>query len=122
MGSVLFLNGNACGAGWGILVQGMLSHVVIFWVKAELGEAGVETLLAGCNEYLKGLPGVENFHLGRMVPSHRPVVDQTYQVGLNVIFTDKAAEEAYQIHPRHLEFVEGVFKVVCERAVIYDFA
>jgi hypothetical protein len=43
-------------------------------------------------------------------------------VALNVVFTGKAAEEAYQVHPAHLEFVEKVFKVLCEKAVIYDFA
>jgi len=34
----------------------------------------------------------------------------------------KKAEEAYQIHPSHLEFVEKVFKKVCKKATIYDFA
>lgn len=100
----------------------MLSHVVIFFVKPDAPAGAADELLAGCHQYLKDLPGVVNFHAGKMVPSHRPVVDQSYQVGLNVIFTDKAAEEAYQVHPTHLEFVEKVFKPLCERAVIYDFA
>ena len=100
----------------------MISHCVIFWLKSDADADAAEVLLAGCYQYLKDLPGVVNFHAGKMVPSHRPVVDQTYHVGLNVIFTDKAAEEAYQVHPTHLEFVEKVFKPLCGRAVIYDFA
>lgn len=100
----------------------MLSHAVIFWIKPEAPPDAAEMLLAGCYQYLKDLPGVVNFHAGKMVPSHRPVVDQTYQVGLNVIFADKAAEEAYQTHPSHLEFIEKVFKPLCHKAVIYDFA
>ena len=99
----------------------MLSHVVIFFTKPELPTAADE-LIAGCATYLQDIPGVVHYHVGRMVPSHRPVVDQSYQVALNLVFPDKAAEEAYQIHPRHVEFVENVFKRVCERAVIYDFA
>ena len=99
----------------------MLSHVVIFWIKPDAAPDAADQLLAGCLQYLKDLPGVVNFHAGKMVPSHRPVVDQSYQVALNVVFTDKAAEEAYQIHPTHLEFVEKVFKPLCDRAVIYDF-
>jgi len=99
----------------------MLSHLVIFWIKPEAAPDAADVLLAGCFHYLKDLPGVVSFHAGKMVPSHRPVVDQSYQVGLNVVFTDKAAEEAYQVHPTHLEFVEKVFKVLCEKAVIYDF-
>ena len=100
----------------------MLSHCVIFWIKPEAPADAADVLLAGCYQYLKDLPGVVNFHAGKMVPSHRPVVDQSYQVGLNVIFTDKAAEEAYQIDPAHLEFIEKVFKPLCDKAVIYDFA
>jgi Stress responsive A/B Barrel Domain len=56
------------------------------------------------------------------VPSERAVVDQSYQVGLNLVFADKAAEVAYQIHPLHLEFVDKSFKPNCLKAIVYDFA
>ena len=98
----------------------MFSHVVIFWTKPEKPKA-TEELLAGMHQYLKGIPGVLQFHAGRMAPSHRPVVDQTYQVGLNVVFPDKASQDAYQVHPLHLEFVEKVFKPNCAKVVVYDF-
>jgi hypothetical protein len=98
----------------------MLSHIVIFWTDpARAGAA--EELLAGANHYLKDIPGVVHFHAGRMSPSHRPVVDQSYQVALNLLFPDKAAEQAYQVHPLHLEFVEKVFKPTCKKVLIYDF-
>jgi hypothetical protein len=100
----------------------MFSHVVIFWIKPDAAADAADQLVAGCHQYLQDLPGVVNFHVGLMIPSHRPVVDQSYQVGLNVVFRDKAAEEAYQIHPAHLEFLEKVFKPLCERATIFDFA
>jgi hypothetical protein len=56
-----------------------------------------------------------------MSPSERSVVDQSYQVALNLIFPSKAAEQAYQIHPLHLEFIEKAFKPFCQKAVVYDF-
>jgi hypothetical protein len=56
-----------------------------------------------------------------MASSERPVVDQSYQVGLNLIFADKKSQDDYQVHPQHIEFVEKVFKRVCTRVVIYDF-
>lgn len=99
----------------------MFSHVVIFWTDPAQPKA-TEELLAGIHEYLRDIPGVVHFHAGRMAASHRPVVDQSYQVGLNLVFPDKAAQDDYQIHPRHVEFVEKVFKKVCQRVVIYDFA
>ena len=98
----------------------MFSHVVIFWTKPEIANA-TDELVAGMEKYLRPIPGVLNFHVGRMVKSHRDVVDQSYQVALNLTFPDKAMQDAYQVHPLHLEFVEKCFKPNCARAVIYDF-
>ena len=84
------------------------------------GPAAAE-LVAGANQYLKHIPGLLHFHVGQMSPSPRPVVDQTYQVALNLIFPSKQAEQAYQIHPQHVEFVEKVFKRTCKKVLIYDF-
>jgi stress responsive alpha/beta barrel protein len=33
------------------------------------------------------------------------VVDNSYSVGLAVVLPDKAAHDAYQKHPLHLEFI-----------------
>jgi hypothetical protein len=96
------------------------SHIVIFWTDPAQPNAA-DDLIAGANQYLKDIPGVLQFHIGKMSPSPRPVVDQSYQVALNLIFPSKAAEQAYQVHPRHIEFVEKVFKRTCKKAVIYDF-
>jgi hypothetical protein len=71
--------------------------------------------------YLKPIPGVIGFHAGRMVRSHRPVVDQTYAVALNLTFPDKKAQDEYQMHPLHIEFVEKVLKPNCAKLVVYDF-
>lgn len=98
----------------------MFSHVVIFWTKPENPDAAAE-LLAGAEKYLKPIPGVEFYHVGRMAKSHRPVVDQTYQVALNLVFADKQAQDDYQAHPLHVEFVEKVFKPNCAKVVVYDF-
>jgi len=98
----------------------MFSHVVIFWTKPENPNAADE-LIAGANQYLQPIPGVIQFHIGRMAKSHRPVVDQTYQVALNLIFPDKQTQDDYQVHPLHVEFVEKVFKPNCAKVVVYDF-
>jgi len=98
----------------------MFSHVVIFWTDPAQPNAADE-LIAGANQYLKPIPGVLQFHVGKMVGSHRPVVDQTYQVALNLIFPSKQAQDDYQVHPQHVAFVEKVFKRVCKKVLVYDF-
>lgn len=98
----------------------MFSHIVIFWIDPADARAADE-LIAGANKHLKNIPGVQQFHVGRMVPSHRPVVDQSYQVALNLTFADKKAQDDYQVHPSHVRFVEETFKRVCKKVVVYDF-
>ena len=98
----------------------MFSHVVIFWTDPAQPNAANE-LIAGANKLLKPIPGVLQFHVGKMVPSHRAVVDQSYQVALNLTFPDKKTQDDYQAHPLHVEFVEKVFKRVCGKVVVYDF-
>ena len=99
----------------------MFSHVVIFWTDPKK-PAAADDLIAGAKKYLTGVPGVLHFHVGKMVGSHRPVVDQSYQVALNVVFKDKQAQDAYQDHPLHLEFVANAFKPNCVKVIVYDFA
>jgi len=98
----------------------MFSHVVIFWTDPAQPKAADE-LIAGANQYLKPIPGALHYHIGKMARSHRPVVDQTYQVALNLSFPDKNTQDDYQVHPLHVEFIEKVFKRVCQKVVVYDF-
>jgi hypothetical protein len=98
----------------------MFSHIVIFWTDPNNSSAADE-LISGANKLLKTIPDVTQLQAGKMSPSHRPVVEQSYQVALNLIFTSKQAEQAYQIHPQHVEFVEQFVKPLVKKVVIYDF-
>ena len=78
--------------------------------------------MAGAEKHLRPIPEVLHFHVGRMVPSERPVVEQSYQVALNLVFPSKAAQEVAQKHPAHVEFVEKFVKTMVRKLVVYDFA
>jgi len=99
----------------------MFSHIVIFWTDPANPKA-TDDLLAGCEKYLRPIPGVLHYHVGKMVGSPRPVVEQTYQVAINLTFSSKKAQDDYQVHPLHVEFVEKVLKPLCKRVLVYDFA
>jgi len=99
----------------------MFSHVVIFWTDPNNSRAADE-VIAGAEKFLRPIPGIVQFHAGKMAPSHRPVVEQSYQVALNLIFTDKKAQDDYQAHPQHVEFVEKFVKPFVKKVVVYDFA
>ena len=98
----------------------MFSHVVIFWTDPAKPEAA-DAVIAGGEKFLKTIPGPTTFHIGKMVGSARPVVDQTYQVALNTVFTSKQAQDEYQGHPQHLEFIAQCVKPFVKKVVVYDF-
>ena len=98
----------------------MFSHIVIFWTDPAQPKAADE-LVSGAHKLLAPIPGVTQFHIGKMVGSSRPVVDQTYQVALNLIFPNKQAQDDYQAHPQHLEFVTKYVKPLVKKALVYDF-
>ena len=97
------------------------SHIVIFWTDPAKPEAA-DQLVAGGQQLLKNIPGLTHFHMGKMVGSPRPVVDQSYQVALNTVFASKQAQDDYQVHPRHLEFVAQYVKPYVKQVLVYDFA
>jgi hypothetical protein len=98
----------------------MFSHVVIFWTNPTKPEAA-DAVVAGGEKFLRTIPGLTHFHIGKMVGSVRPVVDQTYQVALNTAFANKAAHDAYQVHPQHLEFIANCVKPYVQKIAVYDF-
>ena len=98
----------------------MFSHIVVLWADPARANAADE-IAAAANRLLKDIPGVVQFHAGKMVGSPRPVVEQTYSVALNLIFTSKQAEAEYQTHPQHVEFVTNYVKPLVKKVLIYDF-
>jgi len=98
----------------------MFSHIVILWTKPGLPNAS-DVLIDGAYKYLKNIPGILHFHVGKMAPTNNPIVEKSYQVGLNVVFIDKQAYEAYEKHQSHIDYLEKVFKPNGDKILIYDF-
>jgi hypothetical protein len=111
---------SLAAAGTLTTMRAMFSHIVVFWTDPGNPNAADE-FLAGANKLLKNIPGVLQFHAGKMTPSHRPAVEQSYQVALNLIFPDKNAQDDYQAHPQHVEFVEKYVRRLVKKVVVYDF-
>ena len=86
--------------------QPQLIHNVYFTLKDGTPE-NTRGLIAACDKYLSGHPGVVYYAAGPLVPDlARPVNVRDFQVGLCVVFENKQAHDDYQIAPRHLQFIE----------------
>lgn len=82
----------------------MFVHNVLFTLKDADKDALAASLIADVMKYLKAIPTVRCIAAGKPTPRTRPVIDDQYDVGLCVVFDDKAAHDVYQDHPNHIEF------------------
>jgi hypothetical protein len=84
----------------------MLSHSVYFTLN-DNSPAAIQRLVTACKAYLTDHPGACFFAAGTLADEfQRPVNDRAFDVALHVVFTDRAAHDAYQQAPRHLKFIE----------------
>ncbi len=86
--------------------QTQLAHVVYFTLT-DNSPAGIQRQLDACRTHLTNHPGTVLFAVGTRTPGlNREVNDKEFDVGLHVVFESRAAHDQYQVHPRHLQFIE----------------
>ncbi len=89
------------------MADGRLAHMVYFELQ-DASPQNVQHLIAECQKYLDDHPGLVFFAAGARTPDlQREVNDQIFHVSLHTVFADRAAHDAYQVAPRHLEFIEN---------------
>ncbi len=82
-----------------------LAHQVFFTLKDRTDEAA-ENLLAECQQYLTGHPGMVDFAIGRREVDYQRPVNADYDVALHTVFATRPDHDAYQIAERHQQFVD----------------
>jgi len=97
----------------------MLVHTVYFWLRPDLTSEQRATFQSGV-ESLARIAAVEKCYIGTPAKTEkRPIIDDSYDVGLTLVFKDLAAHNMYQVDPLHLAFV-STCKTFWSRAQIYD--
>jgi hypothetical protein len=97
----------------------MLGHMVYFTLKDRSPEA-VEKMVQACRKYLSGHPGTVFFAAGTLAADlTRPVNQLDYDVALQIVFDTREAHDAYQVHARHVAFIEEN-RSNWERVRVYD--
>jgi hypothetical protein len=96
-----------------------VSHVVICWLKSPGDETARQRIIDE-TQTLKAIPGVVSVTAGRAVPSTRPVVDSSFDVGIVISFKDEAALRAYESNPIHLKARDEVLRPLASKFLIYD--
>ena len=96
-----------------------IKHVVFCWLH-EPGRTDQVQRIINSSRELKSIPGVMDIRAGTALPSERPIVDDSFDVGITMTFSDKTALDNYLTHPEHLSRVNRVFRPLCERILVYD--
>jgi hypothetical protein len=83
-----------------------LAHNVFFSLH-DRSPAARDRLLRACRTHLAPHAGIVFFACGVLAEGlERDVNDRDWDVGLHVVFADRAAHDAYQATPAHLRFID----------------
>ena len=94
-------------------------HSVFFWLDEGLSDEEEADFLEGVKS-LKDISHIKYAYIGPPSPTEaRGVVDNTYSYALLVHFDNVEAQNAYQVDPIHLKFVE-THKDKWTKVVVYD--
>ena len=95
-------------------------HVVLVWLK-DAGNAKHKAQIIDATRGFAQLPGVVEVRVGEPMPSSRPVVDASFDVGLYMVFQSNDALKRYLTHPLHKETVQKVLRPLAHKTIVYDF-
>ncbi len=96
-----------------------LCHSVFFWLREDLTEQEVADFVIGLQS-LKGISAVKQSFIGPpSATEERGVVDRSYSYALLLHFDDLDDQDAYQIDPIHLKFIED-HQTKWTKVIVYD--
>jgi hypothetical protein len=83
----------------------MFVHVVLFWLTENTPASARAQMQKDAVNTLQKIPTVKHVFAGIPANTPRDIVDNSYDLGLCVIFPSSADHDAYQIHPLHKQFI-----------------
>lgn len=99
-------------------VSNVFVHHVFFWLKEADNKEDLKQLVAGLKK-LSGSPAIDQFQIGKPADTNREVIERTYSVSWMLLFKTPEAQETYQVHPDHMEFVKDCAHL-WSKVVVYD--
>jgi Stress responsive A/B Barrel Domain len=94
----------------------MLTHIVIWKYRADVEQAVREEHVNRLRRLASLIPEIESFHVGFDVL----LLPRSYDSGLVATFRDRAALEAYTVHPEHI-LVADMGRHISEHVASVDF-
>ncbi len=93
-------------------------HTVFFWMKEDLSDEEARFFEEGM-EKLGKTPSILSYKWGKPAGTPREVVDNSYSYAWIVDFASSEDQDAYQVDPVHLQFIEDC-KDLWTKVQVYD--
>ena len=101
--------------------SGTVDHVVLIWQKRP-NNIDDQLAIRAASDELRAIPGIQFLDVGNALFSDRPVVDDSFDVGLTMRFDSAQSLLAYETHPLHVKKVKEVLKPLSRKLLVYDIA
>ncbi len=101
-----------------MLSQDLFVHHVYFWLEHPENKKEHAALLDGLKK-LSAVPSIQQYHIGIPATTNRDVIDTGYAFSWLALFANKADQDAYQIDPIHLDFIDSC-KQLWKKVIVYD--
>lgn len=99
-------------------MKSVFVHQVYFWLKNPDSTADRDKLVEGLKTLTK-IKHIKSWHIGIPAGTSRDVIDGSFAISWLNTLKDRAAQDAYQIDPIHVAFVEN-YKHLWNKVVVYD--
>lgn len=95
-------------------------HVVLVWLK-EAGNPDHRARIIEATRSFSAIPGVEEIKVGEPIPNARPTADDSFDVGLYMVFSSRDALDSYLTDPAHQKAQQSILRPLVKRVLVYDF-
>ena len=100
--------------------SGQVTHVMLFWLKRP-GNVDDQNFLLRALRTLRRARGVNDMRVGRSLPVDRPGLEQSFDLGVVMIFRDREALEKFEGDQRREQAIDAMLRPLVRQYTIYNF-
>lgn len=102
-----------------VQAKGQVEHVVLCWLAEGHSKEDVEAVREGFRAF-EAIPQIASLVIGEPLPSERPIVDDSFHVGVVMKFQNAGDLEAFMVDETHKQITHDTLAPLCPKAVVYD--
>ena len=93
---------------------------MLFWLKRP-GNVDDQNLLLRALRTLRRVRGVNDVRVGRSLPVARPGLDQSFDLGVVMMFRDREALEKFERDQRRGQAIDAMLRPLVRQYSVYNF-